>query len=365
MSETMNTINVGLGDRSYPIKVGANAVDSIGDTATDAGFASPVAIITDDTVAPLYAEKVQSSLQHAGFESCTITIPSGEPYKNLNTLSTIYDEMVDQRIERTSGVIALGGGVVGDMGGYAAASYMRGIPFIQVPTTLLAQVDAAVGGKVGIDHKKGKNLIGAFYQPKAVIIDTLTLKTLPERQIRAGLAEVIKHGIIRDRELFDYVSKSLDNIFAVDQVTFQKLIPWNCQIKASVVEQDEREGGLRAILNFGHTIGHAIEAVAGYDVYLHGEAIAIGMLAEAQLGAKLGITPNDAVDEIHEIFKKANYPLAKPDISSDDLINSMYMDKKVSKGTLRFALPTKIGDTVIHPLHNQASIREVWDAYAE
>jgi 3-dehydroquinate synthase len=272
--------------------------------------------------------------------------------------------MINHRIERTSGVITLGGGVVGDMGGYAAASYMRGIPFIQVPTTLLAQVDAAVGGKVGIDHKKGKNLIGAFYQPKAVIIDTLTLKTLPERQIRAGLAEIIKHGVIRDRELFDYVAKSLDNIFAVDQDTFQKLIPWNCQIKANVVEQDEREGGLRAILNFGHTIGHAIEAVAGYDVYLHGEAIAIGMLAEAQLGAKLGITPQDAVEEIHEIFNRANYPLAKPNISSEDLINSMYMDKKVSKGTLRFALPTKIGDTIIHPLHDQAPIREVWDAYA-
>lgn len=363
MSETMNIINVGLGDRSYPIKVGANALDNIGESAVDAGFASPVAVITDDTVAPLYAETVQSSLQQAGFESCTITIPAGEPYKNLNTLSTIYDEMVEHRIERTSGVITLGGGVVGDMGGYAAASYMRGIPFIQVPTTLLAQVDAAVGGKVGIDHKKGKNLIGAFYQPKAVIIDTLTLKTLPERQIRAGLAEVIKHGIIRDRELFDTVSQSLDTIFAIDTATYQKLIPWNCQIKADVVEQDEREGGLRAILNFGHTIGHAIEAVAGYDVYLHGEAIAIGMLAEAQLGAKLGITPNDAVDEIHEIFKQAKYPLAKPEIRSEDLIHSMYMDKKVSKGTLRFALPTKIGDTVIHSLDDVAPIREVWSAY--
>lgn len=365
MTNSVEIINVGLGDRSYPIKVGANALECIGETANEAGFASPVAIITDFTVEPLYANIVEKSLHDAGFLPTTIVIQSGEPFKNLDTLSNIYDYMVRARIERTSGVIALGGGVIGDMVGFAAASYMRGIPFIQVPTTLLAQVDAAVGGKVGIDHKHGKNLIGAFYQPKAVIIDTLTLKTLPERQIRAGLAEIIKHGVIRDRQLFDYVANSLDNIFAIDPGTFQTLIPWNCRIKANVVEQDEREGGLRAILNFGHTIGHAIEAVAGYDVYLHGEAIAIGMLAEAQLGAKLGITPLDVVYEIHEIFKKANYPLEKPNISSEYLINSMYMDKKVSKGTLRFALPTKIGDTVIHSIDDDAPIREVWESYRE
>lgn len=363
MSSNYETIQVGLGDRSYPIIIGTGVLNGIGMSAHKAGFASPVAVITDTSVAPLYAGQVKDSLELAGLASSIITVPAGEPYKNLDTLSQIYDEMVDMRLERTSGVIALGGGVVGDMGGYAAASYMRGIPFIQVPTTLLAQVDAAVGGKVGIDHKKGKNLIGAFYQPKAVMIDTLTLKTLPERQIRAGLAEIIKHGVIRDRELFDTVATSLDAIFRVEPGIYQKLVPWNCNIKAKVVEADEREGGLRAILNFGHTIGHAIEAAAGYDVYLHGEAIAIGMLAEAQLGEKLGITPKEAVDELHSLLRKADYPLAKPDISSDDLINAMYMDKKVSKGTLRFALPTKIGDVVIHAVNDEVLIREVWEGY--
>lgn len=358
-------IEVGLGDRSYPIYAGPGALDDVGRAAADKGFRPPVAVIADDTVGSLYAPRVMHSLGEAGLESFAATFPAGETSKNLKTLASLYDKLAERRVERQSGVIALGGGVAGDMAGFAAATWLRGVPFIQVPTTLLAQVDAAVGGKVGIDHPSGKNLIGAFYQPRAVVIDTLTLKTLPRRQILAGLAEVIKHGVIRDAELFAKVDEWLEKLLDADETVYGEIVPWNCRIKARVVEQDEREGGLRAILNFGHTVGHAVEAVLGYETLLHGEAVAIGMLAEAELGRRLGVTPPDAVDRLRTLLVKAGYPLEKPAVGTHALIEAMYLDKKVQKGVPRFVLPEDIGKVRVAPVERMDLVREVWEDYAD
>ena len=361
LDSSTTVITVGLGDRSYPIAAGAGLLSQIGSMAREAGFHSPVPVITDDTVAPLYAETVRHSLEEAGYTAFVLSFPAGEPSKNLETMARLYDGLVERRVERKSGLVALGGGVVGDVAGFAAATYLRGIPFIQVPTTLLAQVDAAVGGKVGIDHAKGKNLIGAFYQPKAVVIDTRTLHTLPLRQLRAGLAEIIKHGVIRDEALFQKVGRSLTPLLTVDEALYQEIIPWNCRIKARVVEEDEKESGLRAILNFGHTVGHAIEALTGYNTYLHGEAVALGMLVEARLGQRLGLTPASVIDALHDLLQQAAFPLEKPDLPSDKLIEAMFLDKKVERGTLRFILPDAIGHVQIVPVDDVCALKEAWD----
>ncbi len=354
-------ITVGLAERSYNIAVGTGLLDAIGGRAQHLGFHSPIPIITDSNVGPLYAERVKQSLEQAGYSTNVITFKAGEASKHLDTVSQLYDQMVQLRPERKSGLIALGGGVVGDVAGFVAATYLRGIPFIQVPTTLLAQVDASVGGKVGIDHPGGKNLIGAFHQPREVVIDTGTLTTLSQREIRAGLAEAIKHGIIADADLYSWTEQNLSRLLQVDLDAYNEVIPRNCQIKAHVVEQDERESGLRAILNFGHTIGHAIEALTKYSQYLHGEAIAIGMLAEAQLGSELGITPVEEVERIHALLKQTGYPLDKPKITADELIESMFRDKKVESGKLRFVFPKRIGDVVIQSVEDIQAIRRVWE----
>lgn len=365
MKTLSNTITIGLGDRSYNIVAQSGLIDHIGEYARELKILSPVPIITDSHVAPIYAERVETSLKNAGYHTKVISFPAGEPSKHLETISNLYDEMVAVKPERKSGIIALGGGVVGDIAGFVAATYLRGIPFIQVPTTLLAQVDASVGGKVGVDHAGGKNLIGAFHQPRAVLIDPKTLHTLDARQIKAGLAEIIKHGIIADAALFDTVTSALNPLLKGDETTYTDIIPWNCRIKASVVEQDERESGLRAILNYGHTIGHAIEALTQYQHYLHGEAVAIGMLAEAILGEALGITPPDVVSRIRDLLCAAQYPLAKPDITVDQLIQSMFRDKKVESGKLRFIFPTQMGKVIIQSVEEMDKIREAWETYTK
>lgn len=362
MSET--TIQVGLGDRSYAIVVASGLISSIGERAKALGFHSPVPIITDDVVAPIYGEAAKASLEAAGLKAELAVFPSGETHKHLDTVAALYDRLVELKPARDAGVIALGGGVAGDIAGFVAATYLRGLPFIQVPTTLLAQVDASVGGKVGVDHKGGKNLIGAFHQPKAVLIDTDTLKTLDRRQIRAGFAEIIKHGVIADRELFERIGGCINSILEADPEIHREIIPWNCRIKARVVEQDERESGLRAILNFGHTIGHAIEALTGYADYLHGEAVALGMIVEARLGEKLGFTPAETVEAIEAIVKKSGFPLEKPGIDADALIDSMFRDKKVMSGVMRFILPTRIGDVRIEAVDDLNAIKEVWNSFS-
>ncbi|RJP19039.1 MAG: 3-dehydroquinate synthase [Candidatus Omnitrophota bacterium] len=356
-------IHVGLGERSYTISVGSELMDEIGDIAKRLNFDSPIVIITDDHVETLYAQRVKLSLEQQGFNTAVCSFAAGETSKHLQTVARLYDQLVALKPERKSGIIALGGGVPGDIAGFVAATYLRGIRFVQVPTTLLAQVDSSVGGKVGVDHAGGKNLIGAFHQPAAVVIDTDTLKTLDERQLKAGLAEVIKHGVIADAILFKQISEKIDRLLAVEETFYRKIIPWNCKIKARVVEQDEKEEGLRAILNYGHTIGHAIESVTGYERYLHGEAVAIGMIIEAQLGERLGVTPPNVTAEILDLIRRIGYPLDKPDINAHVLINSMTRDKKVQQGTIRFIFPIQIGQVTIKSVQELALIRDVWDSY--
>ena len=363
-SKNYTEMMVGLGERSYPILAGPNLLDLIGEHAKEVGLHSPIAIITDSNVKDLYAERVLQSLENSGFTARILDFPAGESSKHLQTVSALYDGMVSLGPERKSGVIALGGGVPGDIAGFVAATYLRGMRFIQVPTTLLAQVDSAVGGKVGVDHAGGKNLIGAFHQPCRVTIDTRTLQTLDRRQIKAGLAEIIKHGVIADEALFQRICDILDRLLAVDDTIYQEIIPWNCRIKANVVEQDEKESGLRAILNFGHTIGHALETLTVYEHYLHGEAVAIGMLVEAQLGERLGITPPAVVEALASLLRKADYPLEKPDISADRLLDSMFRDKKVERGRLRFIFPAKMGDVTIQDVEDLDLIRDTWDQYS-
>lgn len=357
-------IHVGLGDRSYDIVVAPGALDQVGGYARSLGFQSPVPVITDDTVANLYGQRICESLRRAGYKTGLLTFPAGEPSKTIATVSALYDGLVQYKPERKSGLIALGGGVAGDIAGFVAATYLRGIRFIQVPTTLLAQVDSSVGGKVGVDHAGGKNLIGAFHQPSAVLIDPQTLSTLDTRQIKAGLAEIVKHGVIADSRLFDMVKQSLDRLITVEIEAYCELVPWNCRIKSKVVEQDEKESGLRAILNFGHTIGHAIEALTGYEQYLHGEAIAVGMLAEAQLGCRLGITPAGVERELRSLLLRTGYPLEKPALTADELLECMFHDKKVEKGSLRFIFPTELGNVIIQPVDDLNLVREVWDSYS-
>ncbi len=361
--EHCTEVIVGLGERSYHIHVGQGVLDHVGEYARHSGFESPVPIITDNQVEKLYSTKVKHSLEKSGFKTKILSFSAGETSKNLQTVSNLYDGLVTLKPERKSGIIALGGGVPGDIAGFVAATYLRGIPFIQVPTTLLAQVDSSVGGKVGIDHAGGKNLIGAFHQPSAVLIDTNTLKTLDDRQLKAGLAEIIKHGVIADVGLFSRIEQELDKLLAVDDDVYREIIPWNCQIKAYVVEQDEREQGLRAILNFGHTIGHAIESLTSYGRYLHGEAVAIGMLVESLLGEKLGITPPEVIERLKDLLIRAGYDLTKPELLSGQLLGSMARDKKVQYGKLRFVLPTEIGKVVIKSVQELQLICEVWDSY--
>lgn len=360
-TDTSTRITVALGTRSYPIVAGPGLLSDLGSHLREYNFYSPLAVITDETVAAIYGERVMASLQADGYACRQVTFPAGEMHKHLQTVQSLYDQLVAMRLERKSGIIALGGGVVGDVAGFVAATYLRGVPFIQAPTTLLAQVDASVGGKVGVDHPGGKNLIGAFYQPQAVLIDTETLQTLPARELLAGLAEVIKHGVIADAALFERVKERLDWLKQADQQTYKEIIPWNCQIKAHVVEQDEREAGLRAILNFGHTIGHAIESLTGYAQYLHGEAVALGMLIEAQLGEALGITPAEVVRELQAVLQAAGFPLAKPDLSGEAMLESMFHDKKVDRGRLRFVFPTRMGEVSITPVEDTEAILRVWE----
>src|SRR5215472_4934818 len=304
----MRIVNVPLGARSYEIKIGPGLLKELGPHCASLNLGHRCAIITDRNVAPKFGRAAQSSLKKAGFEAVLITVPAGETAKSLKVVEKCYDALAKQRLERKSFIVALGGGVVGDLAGFVAASYLRGIAFVQVPTTLLAQVDSSVGGKVGVNLDAGKNLVGAFYQPRLVLCDLETLRTLPDREFRAGIAEVIKYGIIYDAALFARLERDFSNVLARDPKTLSAVIGRCCQIKADVVGQDETEGGLRAILNFGHTIGHALEAVSHYGKYLHGEAISIGQVAAARLSAELLGLPASHVERIRRLFERAGLP---------------------------------------------------------
>ena len=304
----MRNVTVPLGNRSYCIKIGAGLLRRLGTECRRLGLGSRCAVVTDGNVAPFYARAAHAALAEAGFEPVLITVPAGETAKNLKTVQLCYDQLVAQRFERKSFILALGGGVVGDLAGFVAATYLRGIPFVQAPTTLLAQVDSSVGGKVGVNLPAGKNLVGAFYQPRLVLCDLDTLATLPAREYRAGLAEVIKYGIIYDAAFFRRLERQMPTLLKREPKTLAAVIARCCEIKAEVVRQDETENGLRAILNFGHTIGHALEAISNYGKYLHGEAISLGQVAAARLSVRLlGLPPRD-LERITALFRRAGLP---------------------------------------------------------
>jgi len=343
----MRTISVELGSRTYPIHIGNGLLESIGARVKELGFSGKVALVTNPTVYEFYGDRVVKSLASAGLKPVVIKVPDGEEYKNLDEVSVVYDALIENRMERNSPIIALGGGVIGDMAGFVAATYLRGVPFIQVPTTLLAQVDSSVGGKTGVNHPKGKNLIGAFYQPRAVFIDPWTLHTLEARELKAGLAEVVKYGVIWDAEFFSFLEANAEALVKPGTDELTSAIERSCEIKAEVVSGDETEQGRRAILNYGHTFGHAIEALSGYGKYKHGEAVAMGMAIAAELSSLLGLCKARDEDRIKGLLRALGLPVDQPDIDRDSYIDSMRLDKKVSGGLLRFVLVSEIGKVVI------------------
>ncbi len=341
----MRIVKVPLGSRSYDIKIGTGLLASVGRECARLALSRRCVIISDRNVAPRYGQAAQEALTKAGFAAALVTIPAGETAKSLRTLKACYDQLAAQRLERKSFIVALGGGVVGDLAGFVAATYLRGLPFVQVPTTLLAQVDSSVGGKVGLNLKAGKNLVGAFYQPRLVLCDLATLASLPMREYRSGLAEVIKYGIIYDAGLFRRLERDLPRLLRRDERTLAAVIARCCEIKADVVRQDETESGLRAILNFGHTVGHALEAISHYGKYLHGEAIAIGQVAAAKLSAQVLGLPAEEVERIERIFQRAGLPtqmkLNAP--QRQKILTATSLDKKVSGGEIKFVLARRIG----------------------
>ena len=341
----MQTLNLDLGDRRYPIYIGRGLLAQ-GELLKRHVSGSRVAVISNETVAPLYLDAVLPVL--SGFQPVKIILPDGESYKTLEVLNRIFTALLEARCDRQTTLIALGGGVIGDMAGFAAATYQRGVPFIQIPTTLLSQVDSSVGGKTGVNHPLGKNMIGAFYQPRAVIIDTDTLGTLPDRELSAGLAEVIKYGLIRDAGFLAWLEENIDRLLAREPEALAHAIRVSCQCKADVVSADEREGGVRAILNLGHTFGHAIETGMGYGAWLHGEAIAAGMVMAADLSRRLGWLTAADVDRVRRLIGRARLPVAPPEsISPDRFLELMSVDKKVLAGRLRLVLLRRLGEAVV------------------
>ena len=344
----MREVTVPLGARTYSILIRPRLLARLGPRCAELNLGKRCAIISDANVAKRYASAAEKSLRSSGFDPVRVVVPPGETAKSLDTVQLCYDRLATHRLERKSFVIALGGGVVGDLAGFVAATYLRGVAFVQVPTTLLAQVDSSVGGKVGVNLKAGKNLVGTFYQPRLVLCDPETLRTLPPREFRAGLAEVIKYGIIYDAELFARLERDLSKLLKLDPKTLGEVVARCCEIKADVVAQDETESGLRAILNFGHTVGHALEAVSRYGKYLHGEAISIGQVAAAELSAALTGLPQVDVERITDLFRRASLPTSV-ELNSRDLrklFDAMRLDKKVVGGEIKFVLAKRIGEVV-------------------
>jgi 3-dehydroquinate synthase len=348
-------IEVKLGDRSYPIYIGAGAM-GLKQAFDEVIPARDVLIVTNTTVGPLYASRLSGAL--APRRCLEVALPDGEVHKTLANVSRMLDVLVANRFARDSCVVALGGGVVGDMAGFAAACYQRGIPFVQVPTTLLAQVDSSVGGKTGVNHPGGKNLIGAFHQPAAVFADTDTLATLPDRELRAGLAEVIKYGLIVDREFFDWLEANATRLLARDTAALTHAIKRSCQIKAEIVARDEREQGDRALLNLGHTFGHAIESATNYATWLHGEAVGAGMLLAADMSQRLGWVSSADVARVEKVLQQFELRTDVRELTAATLAEKMKIDKKVAAGRIRLVLLKAIGKSVVTGDYDDAALRE-------
>ena len=357
----MKTLQVSLGDRSYPIYIGGDLL-SQATLLTEHIKGKDVLVVTNNTVAPLYLQTVLNILNDYRCES--VILPDGEQYKTLDVLNQVFTKLLEEKFSRQVTLIALGGGVIGDMTGFAAACYQRGVPFIQIPTTLLSQVDSSVGGKTAVNHALGKNMIGAFYQPQCVIADTLTLNTLEDRQLSSGLAEVIKYGLINDSEFFDWLEQNMQGLMARDQALLAEAIERSCQDKADVVASDEREQGVRALLNLGHTFGHAIETGMGYGNWLHGEAIAVGMLMAADLSQRMGWMNEEELARIKALLIAADLPILAPEgLSAEQFMALMSVDKKVQDGCIRLVLLKGIGQAIISDDYSAATLTETLESF--
>jgi len=357
-----SVIRVNLPQQSYDIAIASQGLDQLGQLIANLNLGKKVLLVSNPAIFRQYGERAIASLQSAGFEVNSCTIPAGERYKTLTSIQKLYDAALENRLERSSTLVALGGGVIGDMTGFAAATWLRGINFVQVPTTLLAMVDAAIGGKTGVNHPQGKNLIGAFHQPRLVLIDPQVLNTLPVREFRAGMAEVIKYGIIWDAQLFIQMEQSdrLDQLRYLDTGLLQEILSRSSQAKADVVGKDEKEAGLRAILNYGHTIGHAVESLTGYRVVNHGEAVAIGMVAAGQLAVNLQLWEQAGQERQLALIQKTGLPTQLPaGVDIEAIIDSLQTDKKVKAGRVRFVLPTQIGAVTVTDQVPAEQIRQV------
>ncbi|MCG7915976.1 MAG: 3-dehydroquinate synthase [Candidatus Thiodiazotropha weberae] len=363
MSNYEQRLDVDLGDRSYPIYIG-EGVYAETNHYKEAIPGRQVMVVSNETVAPLYLEQTLNAL--ADFDVATCILPDGEQYKTLEMVNRIYSAMLEQRFTRQSTLVALGGGVIGDMTGFAAATYQRGVHFIQVPTTLLAQVDSSVGGKTGVNHPLGKNMIGAFYQPRLVLADTATLRTLDDRQFASGLAEVIKYGLIVDEPFFSWLEEHMDGLLARDPELLAYAIQVSCRCKADVVEADEKEAGQRALLNLGHTFGHAIETGMGYGEWLHGEAVATGMCMAADLSCRLGWMPQQDFDRTVQLIVRAKLPITPPRaLTPERFLELMAVDKKVMDGKLRLVLMNKIGQSLVTDDFDLKKLEQTLQHYAD
>lgn len=352
-------IRVTARDGAYEIHCRWGALDDLGPLMRDAGLRGSAFVVSDDAVARLFGDRALASLRAAGFEAALFTFPSGEASKSLDTVRSVYDWLLDHHAERGSAVVALGGGVTGDMAGFVAATYLRGVPLVQAPTSLLAMVDASIGGKVAVDHPRGKNVIGAFYPPRLVVQDTSLLASLPPRCLREGFAEVIKHGLVMDPPMLDVLERDAERLLAVDPELTTGIVARNAALKAAVVSEDEREGGRRVILNYGHTVGHAIEAVSGYAGILHGEAISAGMMAAAAIGERVGVTPPAVSKRQRALFERYGLPLRHPGLDLEALLVAASHDKKVSAKRVRWVLLEDFGRPVLRDDVPDQVVRDV------
>ncbi len=360
----MHTVNVSLGERSYDIEIGTG-LDRAGERLAGLGFGKKMALVTNPTVKDLYGQRILDSLKASGFMVMPVVIPDGEQHKTLDWANSIYTALLVNSFDRKSPLVALGGGVIGDLTGFAAATFMRGVPFVQVPTTLLSMVDSSVGGKTGVNHAMAKNMIGAFYQPKKVLMDLGVLKTLPREEFLSGMAEVIKYGVIRDAAFFEYLDRNREKILALDPEALEHIIRRSCEIKSEVVSLDEREGGLRAILNFGHTVGHAVETAENYTMR-HGYAVSIGMVMAARLARRSGLCDANLAERTEQLLRSYGLPVdfsalgRRP--SARELMDTMQIDKKAEGGKVKFVLPKKIGEVVVTKEWDEGVLKSILDA---